>query len=127
MVAENRPKELDTLGDYIRGRRIDFGLFQSRVAKLIGVHPLTITNWERNESQPTVRYIPAIIRFLACNPLETGNSFSKRLLAARRAQGLTQRQMADRLSVAPSTLRDWESGLSRPSRKKQEVISEVLR
>lgn len=43
---------------------MDLGLLQKQVAEQIGVHPLTITNWERNATQPTVQYIPAINLFL---------------------------------------------------------------
>ena len=67
---------MSTLGDHIRARRINLGLFQSAVAAQIGVHELTITNWERNATQPEVRYISAIVQFLGYNPLTTdlGNS-----------------------------------------------------
>ncbi|MHB1865659.1 MAG: helix-turn-helix domain-containing protein [Acidobacteriaceae bacterium] len=60
---------MNTLGDHIRARRIDLGLFQSQVAELIGVHPLTITNWEGNATVPAIRYIPAILNFLGYDPL----------------------------------------------------------
>ena len=71
----------------IRVRRIDLGLFQSQVAEQMGGHELTIMNWEGNASRPAARYISAIIRVLGYNPMGTGNSFSERLIAARRAQG----------------------------------------
>jgi len=66
---ERYPKELNTLGDIIRARRIDLGLFQSQVAEQIGVHELTVTNWERNATQPPVEYHLAIIRFIGYDPL----------------------------------------------------------
>jgi DNA-binding XRE family transcriptional regulator len=56
------PKEINTLGDHIRARRLDLNLLQKQVADRIGVHELTITNWECNATVPEVRYIPAIIR-----------------------------------------------------------------
>ncbi|MFP5234324.1 MAG: helix-turn-helix domain-containing protein [Acidobacteriota bacterium] len=55
---------MNTLGDHIRARRIDLGLFQSQVAAQIGVHELTVTNWERNATEPANRYLPLIARFL---------------------------------------------------------------
>ena len=80
------PKELKSLGNHIRARRIDLGLLQSQVAELIGVHPMAITNWEGNASRPPVQYIPAIIRFLGYDPLTSEAApFPERLLAARRA------------------------------------------
>jgi transcriptional regulator with XRE-family HTH domain len=125
--SDRYPKELNTLGDHIRARRFDLGLFQSQVAELIGVHPLTITNWEGNTSQPPVQYIPAIIQLLGYDPLESSTSFPQRLSVRRRARGLTQKQMASELGVDPSTIQDWESGLREPSQKKLGLIATFLR
>ena len=121
------PIQLDTLGDHIRARRIDLGLFQRQVAEHIGVCEATITNWERNESRPPVQYIPAIIGLLGYDPSAPATSLPERLIAARRVQGLTQREMAGRMGVDPSTLQDWEAGLHKPSKKKLQVISDCLR
>jgi transcriptional regulator with XRE-family HTH domain len=68
--SERYPKKLSTLGGRIRTRRLDLGLIQSQIAAQIGVHELTITNWEGNASQPPARYLPAIIRFLGNDPSE---------------------------------------------------------
>jgi transcriptional regulator with XRE-family HTH domain len=125
--SERYPKQLNTLGDHIRARRIDLGLFQSAVAGQIGVCELTITNWERNASQPPVQYIPTIIRFLGYDPLASGASFPERLAAARRSRGMTQKRLADELGVDPTTIRDWEKGGHEPSRKKLEAITAFLR
>jgi len=39
------PKELKTLGDHIRKRRLDLGLVKRQVAERIGVSEATIYNW----------------------------------------------------------------------------------
>ena len=67
---ERYPKELNTLGDHIRARRIDLGLFQSQVAEQIGVREQTITNWEDNASQPPLEYHLAITRFIGYDPTD---------------------------------------------------------
>ena len=95
----NYPKQINTLGDHIRARRIDLGLFQSQVAEQIGVHEMTITNWEVNATDPEVRYIPAIIQFLGYNLWPAASSLPECLAAARRALGLSQRKMAAKLGV----------------------------
>jgi DNA-binding XRE family transcriptional regulator len=95
---------LNTLGDHIRASRIERGLFQSQVAEQIGVHELTICNWEGNESQPAIHYIPAILRFLGYDPFEPDGSFPQRLVTSRRACGLTQKELAVELGVNPSTI-----------------------
>lgn len=111
----NYPKCLNSLGDHLRARRINLGLFQSQVAAQIGVHELTITNWEGNESQPAIRWIPAIIRFLGYDPANSPGSFPERLVAARRALGLSQRTLASRLGVDPAIIQGWEAGKHEPT------------
>lgn len=87
---------------------------------------MTIANWEDNESQPALRYVPAIIRFLGYDPHRNATSFLKRLIAPRKAQGVSQRQMAERLRVDPGTLHGWEVGQHQPIRKRQNLILESL-
>jgi DNA-binding transcriptional regulator YiaG len=55
------PKQINPSGGRIRTSRLDLGLFQSQIAAQIGVHELTVTNWEGDVSQPPARYLPAII------------------------------------------------------------------
>jgi DNA-binding transcriptional regulator YiaG len=120
------PKQINSLGDHIRARRLDLRLLQGQVADQIGVHELTITNWESNATVPEVRYIPAIIRFLGYDPLPPNNSAPERLAAARRRLGLSQRKMAAKLGVDPSTLMGWEAGRHRPTGKSSGLIDQVL-
>jgi transcriptional regulator with XRE-family HTH domain len=101
-------------------------LLQKQVADQIGVHPLTITNWESNESSPETHLIPAIIQFLGYDPLPPGNSLPERLAARRRALGLSQREMAERMAVDPATLQGWEAGRHQPTGKSSDVIRRVL-
>jgi len=94
---------------------MDQGLLQRQVAALLGVHPLTITNWERNATTPPVASFPAIIEFLGYDPSPRG-TLQEQLLAKRRMLGLSQDDMAARLGVDPSTLQAWEAGQHQPSR-----------
>ena len=98
------PKQINTLGDHIRKRRLDLKLLQKQVADRIGVHELTITNWERNATVPAIRYIPAIIRFLGYDPVPPAVSLPERLAAVRRVLGLSQRKMAEQLGVGTRDL-----------------------
>ena len=123
---EGYPKELNTLGDHIRSRRLDLKLLQKHVADRVGVDEATITNWERNAILPAIRYVPAIIQFLGYDPLPPANSFSERLATARRALGLSQRRMAERLGVDPGTLQGWEAGQHQPTKRSLEVIVRSL-
>ena len=59
--------------------------------------------------------MPEIIRFFGYNPLPAPTSAPENLLAARQALGLTQKAMAERLGVDPTTLAMWEKGKGRSS------------
>jgi DNA-binding XRE family transcriptional regulator len=79
------PREIKTVGDHIRTRRLGLKLLQTHVAEQIGVDKATITNWERNASHPAIRLMPAIIQFLGYDPLPPAISFSR--TPCHRAQG----------------------------------------
>src|ERR1700722_18210505 len=74
------PKQINSLGDHIRARRLDLRLLQKQVADQIGVHESTITLWEGNATVPEVRYMPAIIQFLGYNPIPAASSLPERLI-----------------------------------------------
>jgi transcriptional regulator with XRE-family HTH domain len=122
----NYPKEINSLGDHIRARRLDLKLLQQQVADQIGVHELTITNWESNATIPEFRYMPAIIQFLGYNPVPAASSLPEQLATARRALGLSQRKMAEKLGVDPATLMGWEAGRHQPTEKSIALIGKVL-
>ena len=111
------PKQINSLGDHIRARRLDLNLLQNQVADQIGVHELTITNWELNVTVPEVRYVPAIIQFLGYDPLPPTMCFRERLAAARRRLGLSQRRMAAKLGVDMATPMGWEAERPQPNGK----------
>lgn len=53
-----------TLGDKIRNRRIELGLFQSELAEIIGASEDTIRNWEKNRSDSSSRFKMKLLQFL---------------------------------------------------------------
>ena len=67
--------------------------------------------------------MPAIIEFLGYNPLESSTSFPQRLIAMRRARGLTQKELAIELGVDPSTIRNWERSEHEPSQRKMSLLA----
>ncbi len=58
------PTELATVGNHIRKGRLDLGLLQREVAAEIGVDASSVYNWENGRTEPQLRHLPAIIRFL---------------------------------------------------------------
>ena len=53
-------------------------------------------------------------------------AFGARISDARKAQGLTQHQLADRLGVAQQTYADYEAGITRVPASTLLVLEEVL-
>jgi DNA-binding XRE family transcriptional regulator len=52
------------VGDHIRARRLDLGLFQREVAERIGVSEATVYGWEKLGYSPSMRHWPGILAFL---------------------------------------------------------------
>jgi len=120
------PVELKTIGDHIRKRRLDLGLYQKDVAKIIGVDTTTVENWERTGRKPGLKAMPKIIKFLGYNPLPTGQAFAERLRLKRVTLGLTQEEAAQKLGIDSSTLAHWEQGRHKPIRRFLELLSTFL-
>ena len=118
------PLELKTAGDHLRKKRLDLKLLQREVALILGVEEATIWNWENNYSSPKLHYIPGIIKFLGYVPFNThAKTFGERIVNKRRLLGITQKEMANRLGVDPSTLARWERNESRPMKKYLEKLA----
>jgi len=93
---------------------MDRGVLQREVAVQLEVSPETVTNWELGQTEPEIRYWPAILRFLGDDPLPEPMTLPEHLKAVRRCLGLSQRHLAGLLGVDPSTVREWETGTRRP-------------
>ena len=108
-----------TIGEHIKKRRMDLGLFQRDIAQLWNVTEETITNWENNRNKPQINFFPLIISFLGYNPfLELGNSSTeKQIYSYRCANGLSYKRLGKLLYVDASTIRAWEQGKRLPSYK----------
>ena len=119
-LSRTYPKSLKTLGNHIRKRRLDLQLLQSHVAQRLGVTECSIWNWENNATTPLFPYWPAIIEFLGYNPLPKPQTPAEQLVQARKIQGLSQKEMAKRLAVDPSTLARRERGEGKARRNAQE-------
>jgi transcriptional regulator with XRE-family HTH domain len=103
-----------TLGEHIRQRRMDLGLFQKDLADRIGSDTTTITNWEKGRSEPEIRFLPAILGFLGYDPCPKQQSFGARLVRYRQKFGWSQKRLAAELRVDPTTLSRWETGKKQP-------------
>ena len=115
-----------TLGEHLRRRRIDRGLLQREVGVQIGVSSETICGWELGRTDPDIRYLPAIHRFLRFCPFDPTWSFGERLRAAREAKGLSRREVAILLRLDPGTIWRAESTDGRVGRRSAEDLRRIL-
>jgi DNA-binding XRE family transcriptional regulator len=90
-------------------------MLQREVAEQLGVDKTCVFNWEGNRSNPEIRYMPEIIRFLGYNPLPAAATMGERLIRHRTMLGLSQGDAARELDVDPSTLAKWERGEREPA------------
>lgn len=111
------PKESKTIGDRLKARRLDLGLRQRDVAKVLGVSPSSVRHWELGQKVPKLQYQPVLGGFLGeeLSAIEPGATFPHTLRAARRAMGLSQRRLAELVGFGcPDTVADWENGVRMP-------------
>jgi len=123
------PKQLKTLGDHIRKRRIELRLFQREVADLVGADPGSVNAWELNYHEPSLHLLPAITEFLGYDPNVVPDQapLGRRIAARRRSVGLSQRELADCLGIDEGTLSRWErANLQRVSRRVQGLFMRWL-
>lgn len=104
------------MGEHIRKRRLDLGLFQRGVAARIGADKASVTNWEKGHAEPEIRFLPAILAFLGYDPRPIAKTIGEKLVAYRLAKGWARPSLAAELGVDPSTLARWERGKREPKR-----------
>src|SRR5262249_15970935 len=124
------PRQLKTLGDHIRKKRIELGLLQRQVAHLLGADSQSVNEWERNYHQPSLRLLPAIAAFLGYD-VENGSDeapLGLKIVSKRRRLGLSQKALAERLRIDEGTVRKWERGQSqrRPNRRVRRAVQRWL-
>ena len=118
------------------------GLSREEVALKLGVHMLSIKNWETGKNRPRAQYLPDLARVygLSMAALQTllGLEPEKRSLRQSQAQkqghalrqarlraGLSLEQAAWRMNVTTSAIRQWETGKNRPKPQSQRKIAQA--
>jgi transcriptional regulator with XRE-family HTH domain len=99
------PKEIVTLGDHIRQKRLESGLLQKEVGKLIGVDKVSIQYWETNRVNPSIKYIPKINEFLGYVPYDgKAETLPEKLQLYRQLMGLSRKELAEIAGIDVSTM-----------------------
>jgi DNA-binding transcriptional regulator YiaG len=121
------PKSLVTIGDHIRKRRLDLGLFQRQAAAQIGVDTTTVFNWETRGIKPEVQFMGRVITFLGYNPFPEPKGLPARLIWARSSRGMTREACARMLGIDPSTLAGWETGRRKPAGSYLDIAHKLVK
>lgn len=120
------PHNPKSLGEHIRKRRMDLGLFQRDVAANVGAKVTSVTNWEKGHAEPEIRFLPAILVFLGADPRPQAETLGDKLVAFRVAKGWARPRLAAELRVDPSTLARWERGIRLPWGNYVERVAKIL-
>lgn len=124
---KNYPQRPSTIGEHIKKKRIDSNLTQAEVGNIIGVSTDCITYWENNRSKPQIAYYPRIHHFLGYCAIDFDETnIQGRLRSYRLKHGISCKDLARLLKVNASTVRAWEKGVNKPSRKRMDYIEAFL-
>jgi transcriptional regulator with XRE-family HTH domain len=110
--TQTPPTMPKTIGDHLKAKRLELHLFQSDLARLMGVHMGSIQNWERNVGTPTPGQMPSIIQFLGYVPFEHDGSTLGQIRWLRLCAGWTQQELAAAAGCNEVTVWKWETGQS---------------
>jgi DNA-binding XRE family transcriptional regulator len=80
----------------------------------LGANTWTYALWENDRIKPTIRFYPAIFRFLGYDPFPAATTLPEQIAAQRRRLGLSSRAAAAKIGVDEGTFRRWESGEWKP-------------
>jgi transcriptional regulator with XRE-family HTH domain len=122
------PRELKTLGDHLRKKRLALKLTQEEVARILHTNEGCVVYWEKNHKSPSLRFISRIVQFLGYNPYEdiSSRSLGERIVIYRQIHGVSQEQLASQLGIDPGTLGRWEKGKSTPWAEKMDVLNSLI-
>lgn len=100
----------NTIGDYLRKKRLDLGLLQKDVADRLNTSTECLRNWENNMFEPDIRSFPNVIDFIGYCPYDLALAASDKMIIWRSYNGLTQKEMAKLARIDPGTLSRIEKG-----------------
>jgi DNA-binding transcriptional regulator YiaG len=122
-IPKPYPENPTTLGEHLRKRRNELGLFQKEVAKHLGVSQWTLIGWETGRQvRGFARHEAAVIRFLGYNPLPPPATLGEAIRRKRRELGLTARQLAAWFGWDEGTVRRYEKDTWIPQGERRERV-----
>ncbi len=116
-----------TLGERLKKRRRELGLFQRQVAKQMGISVETLINWEKDRTVPAPAQFKPVIAFLGYDPSPSPSTLAERVQAQRRALGVTFDQLAQHLGWDVGTLTRYLNGTWSMPSIRQDALEEFLK
>jgi transcriptional regulator with XRE-family HTH domain len=98
------------LGEHLKKRRRELGLYQREVAARMGIGVETYANWEKSKTEPVTSQFRPLVTFLGYDSTPAPSTLAARLQAKRRALGVTFSQVARYLGWNTGTLARYLSG-----------------
>ena len=112
------PTEIKSVGDHLRKKRLDLKMTQKEVAAKLQTNACTYRDWERNQRNPSFRYMLKIIKFLGYIPFDMQfEDLGQRIRAYRQILGLRQKDLARQLAIDPTTIAYLEKGKHKPGKR----------
>ena len=115
-----------TLGEHLKKRRRELGLYQKDAALRLKVNEWTYCTWETDRAEPVINLFPRIISFLGYYPYPAPQSYGERVLAIRRNLGMSRARLAEKIGIDEGTLLRIERGKSVPGGACRARINEFL-
>ncbi|MPZ31997.1 MAG: helix-turn-helix domain-containing protein [Rhodospirillales bacterium] len=115
-----------TLGEHLKKRRKELGLFQREAAARLGVVKETYANWEKGKTEPVAYQFRPVVAFLEYDPSPAPTTLAERLEAKRRATGMRFSQVAKRLGWDEGTLTRYLNGTWRMPADRARALEELL-
>ncbi len=121
------PDKLSTLGDHLRKIRLDRGLTQLDVARILNVTSDTIYKWESNLFPPLPKHSNNIMIFLGYVPFEESyQKFHELIRAARIQKGDNLKEAALKIGCDPTALSRIEKNLVNPHANTRSKIEKYI-
>ena len=121
------PKQVASIGDAIRKRRLDLGLFQAEVATGLGCNKMTVAKWELGHSTPQIAHFRQIVEFLGYRSLLGRNNHRRTTDQFPKSPRHQPKDFATQLAIDQGTLAHYERGKREPSGSILARIDAILR
>lgn len=126
------------MGSLIRCRRLELGMTQEELGKMIGVQKQAVCKYENGridlkrdmiQKLATALEIPPsyLLGTHGDNAEEIKNyDIGQRIRSLRESAGLSQKEFAQKLDISPGRLSNWELGINRPNADMIKTICKEL-